>query len=72
MIGYRSVQHQGWFAARAASVTARDNNDALATAGDKNPYPHGSSAFYEYQDGCNAWRRGDMINCRGDVEKRNG
>lgn len=68
MIGFRSVQHQGWAAAKAAATRG---DDAPYMRDPHNPYPYmrdgGCAAFYEYQDGCNAYRRGDVIDCRGDI-----
>lgn len=55
MIGFRSIQHQGHAAART------DAPDEV------NPYQCGSQPFYEYQDGCNAARRGDVIDKRGNI-----
>ena len=58
MIGYRSIQHQGYVGAR----THRGQTDE-----EHNPYPRGRSAFYEYQDGCNAFRAGKVIDRQGHV-----
>jgi hypothetical protein len=71
MVGFRSIQHQGWAGAKAAE--ARGDN-APYMRDPHNPYPYGDKggcgAFYEYQDGCNAYRRGDIIDCRGNVASR--
>ncbi len=53
--GFRSPEHQGHTNAR----TGRPDS--------VNPYPHGCGDFYRYQDGANAFRRGDVINRRGDI-----
>lgn len=55
MIGFRSIEHQG----HAATRCGRPD--------EANPYPRGLPAFYEYQNGCNAYRRGDVIDIRGNV-----
>lgn len=55
MIGYRSIEHQGHTAAK------------IGKADEANPYPRASGPFYEYQNGCNAFRRGDVIDIRGDI-----
>lgn len=55
MIGFRSIEHQGHAAAR------------MGKPDEANPYPHGSGPFYEYQNGCNAYRRGDVIDIRGAI-----
>lgn len=55
MIGFRSIEHQGHAAARTGMPD------------EANPYPRGSAPFYEYQNGCNAARRGDVIDIRGNI-----
>lgn len=61
MIGYRSIQHQGWATAKVYSIKEWSSDD------EHNPYPRGCAAFYEYQDGCNGYRSGKVIDCRGHV-----
>lgn len=62
MIGFRSIEHQGHAAAKL--VAARGDKEA---ADQHNPYPYQSLAFYEYQNGCGAFRRGDVINRSGQI-----
>lgn len=66
MIGFRSIEHQGHAAARAQRSSGRIQGVEV-WADLPNPYPYQSLAFYEYQNGCNAFRRGDVIDLRGDI-----